>query len=43
MLAQKLIRQEIEKLKGDMGSDSLVIPGVWECANPGGVYSTVVV
>lgn len=35
MLTQKIIRQEIEELKGIMGSDSLVIPGMWECAKPG--------
>lgn len=35
MLTQKIIRQEIDELKGIMGSDSLVIPSIWECAKPG--------
>ncbi len=35
MLTQKIIRQELEELKAIMASDSLVVPGMWECAKPG--------
>ncbi|NYA46082.1 hypothetical protein HZI31_22630 [Serratia fonticola] len=35
MLTQKVIRQEIEELRAVMGSDSLTIPSMWECAKPG--------